>query len=290
VTVDEDTSVSFDGTSSTDNGKIDNYEWDWTDDGTYESTGESPSHTYADPGTYTVRLRVTDGNSNTATDTLSVTVESTSSGGGGGASSGSGDSGGDDSGADGTSDTEQPSGETDENEEFVEPSEMEEVDIVDVQLATAPANSVNATSIVTLDNPSTADQTVDVRFVINGDVVEERDVVVPAEERINATHSEIIEEAGTHEVAANVATTAGDGTTVRTFDFEVGVVELDEDGTEIASSSADPPSAPADADTGENQNQQESDGGGVSGLAALLGLVAVVAVLSGALYWRRRTG
>jgi hypothetical protein len=147
-----------------------------------------------------------------------------------------------------------------------------------VQLVTAPANSVNVTSIVTLENPSADDQPADVRFVIDGEVVEEREVVVPAETRMNATHSEIVDEPGTHEVASNIATTADDGGTVRTFDFEIGIVELDEDGTEVVSSSADPPSTPGDV---------TADDGGMNLPVVLLGVVALVAVILGALYWRR---
>jgi PAS domain S-box-containing protein len=61
------------------------------------------------------------------------------------------------------------------------------------------------------------------------------------------------------------------------------------------SSSADPPSDPADASTGENQNDQvpasqESGDGDVGGPATLLGLVAIVAVVLGSLSWRRHTG
>ncbi|CCQ35362.1 probable secreted glycoprotein [Natronomonas moolapensis 8.8.11] len=194
-----------------------------------------------------------------------------------------GDSGDDgvEDGGDETSGPREPSGETSGDEEWVEPSEFHAVDIVDVQLVTAPANSVNATSIVTLDNPSTDDQRTDVRFVIDGEVVEERDVVVPGTERVNVTHSEILEEPGTHESASNIATRADDGGIIRTYDFEIGSVELDEDGTELASSSAVPPSGPDDADTGEAANAR----GTLS--FALLGLVALVAVILGALYWRR---
>ncbi|KUG10026.1 cell surface protein [hydrocarbon metagenome] len=36
------------------------YAWDFTNDGTVDSTAQNPSHTYSTPGTYTVRLNVTD--------------------------------------------------------------------------------------------------------------------------------------------------------------------------------------------------------------------------------------
>jgi hypothetical protein len=155
---------------------------------------------------------------------------------------------------------------------------------VDVQLVTTPANSVNATSIITLENPSGQDQPANVRFVIDGEVVEEREVVVPVEERKTVTHSEIIDEAGTHEVASNIAVETNDGTTVRTFDFNVGTVELDEEGTEISSSSAGPPSGSDGVNTTEGQ---QSDDGGVDLTFVLFSLVAVVVVILGAL-WQRR--
>jgi PKD repeat protein len=67
--------INFDGSGSNDpDGSIASYEWDWTDDGTYDDTGQMPTHTYSDSGTYTVRLRVTDDDGTTSTTTQSVTV------------------------------------------------------------------------------------------------------------------------------------------------------------------------------------------------------------------------
>jgi hypothetical protein len=79
TTVNTGTSVSFDGTGSTDASGISKYEWDWTNDGTYEGSGSTPSHTYSSTGTYTTTLRVTDGNGNTDTDQRTITVNSDSS-------------------------------------------------------------------------------------------------------------------------------------------------------------------------------------------------------------------
>ncbi|OKY78810.1 MAG: Secreted protein with PKD repeat domain [Candidatus Methanohalarchaeum thermophilum] len=71
-----DESISFDGTLSSDSdGSISTYEWDWTSDGTYESTGSNPSHSYPDDGNYDVTLRVTDDDGVTDTYTETVTVE-----------------------------------------------------------------------------------------------------------------------------------------------------------------------------------------------------------------------
>ncbi len=68
--------VPFDGTGSTDaDGHIAGYNWTFGDGGT--SSEPKPSHLYAKPGTYTVRLTVTDDSGtirNTSTDTLNVTL------------------------------------------------------------------------------------------------------------------------------------------------------------------------------------------------------------------------
>jgi PKD repeat protein len=55
--------VSFDGSGSADPdpGDTISYAWDLNGDGVYgDSTAQKPTHTYATPGTYSVRLRVTD--------------------------------------------------------------------------------------------------------------------------------------------------------------------------------------------------------------------------------------
>ncbi|WP_192918542.1 PKD domain-containing protein [Salinigranum salinum] len=72
VTVDDDTAVGFDGTGSTDDVGIASYDWAFGDGTT--TTGTTPSHTYAAPGTYTATLTVTDLVGNTDTDTRTVTV------------------------------------------------------------------------------------------------------------------------------------------------------------------------------------------------------------------------
>lgn len=74
-TVDEDTAVQFDGTGSSDNVGVTSYEWDFDDGST--GTGATPTHTYADPGTFGVILTVSDDAGNSATDTITVTVEDT---------------------------------------------------------------------------------------------------------------------------------------------------------------------------------------------------------------------
>jgi len=71
----------FDASSSHDqspDGKIVRYEWDLNDNGTFdlETTSPTLSHTYADDGSYRVRIRVTDDDGASATsDPVTVTVE-----------------------------------------------------------------------------------------------------------------------------------------------------------------------------------------------------------------------
>jgi len=69
--------VRFDASGSQDpDGEIVKYEWDWTNDGTfdYESEGPQARHPYGSPGEYTVRLRVTDDRGATAEAVVTVTV------------------------------------------------------------------------------------------------------------------------------------------------------------------------------------------------------------------------
>lgn len=72
-TANEGDTVNFDASASYDpNQDSLSYLWDFGDGNT--ATGLNPTHTYADNGTYTVTLTVTDPHGATATDTLTVTV------------------------------------------------------------------------------------------------------------------------------------------------------------------------------------------------------------------------
>lgn len=65
--------ATFDGTTSSDpDGTIAGYAWDFGDSRT--ATGSKPSHTYANPGTYAVKLTVTDAQGATDSTTHPVTV------------------------------------------------------------------------------------------------------------------------------------------------------------------------------------------------------------------------
>lgn len=72
------TNVTFIGSDSTDDVAITDYSWDFTDDGTYDATGETANNTYNTVGTYNVRLRVTDADSQTdeALQTITITAGS----------------------------------------------------------------------------------------------------------------------------------------------------------------------------------------------------------------------
>ncbi|QLG47925.1 PKD domain-containing protein [Natrinema halophilum] len=73
-------SVSFDAASSSDNVGITTYEWDFDNDGSYDTSSGSAttSHTFQSSGTYTVTVRVSDGAGNTDTDTVTASISSSS--------------------------------------------------------------------------------------------------------------------------------------------------------------------------------------------------------------------
>jgi parallel beta-helix repeat protein len=71
-TVNVGETVSFDAGASTDNIGIASFTWDFGDGTT--GTGETTTHTYTKPGSYTVTLTVTDLAGNTAQDTITINV------------------------------------------------------------------------------------------------------------------------------------------------------------------------------------------------------------------------
>lgn len=52
--------VNTDATASFDDNQIEDYTWTWGDGNTHSTVGPTASHTYAGPGSYTIRLTVTD--------------------------------------------------------------------------------------------------------------------------------------------------------------------------------------------------------------------------------------
>jgi PKD repeat protein len=71
-----DLTCNFDGSLSTDTppGQITSYDWDFGDGTLPHGTGITPSHAYANPGTYTVTLTVTDAINQTGTVSPQVTA------------------------------------------------------------------------------------------------------------------------------------------------------------------------------------------------------------------------
>ncbi len=65
-------SVNFDGSASTDDGTITSYSWTFGDGQT--GSGATITHSYANPGTYTVTLTVTDNDGLTASVTHDITI------------------------------------------------------------------------------------------------------------------------------------------------------------------------------------------------------------------------
>ncbi|MDO8281756.1 MAG: S8 family serine peptidase [Thermodesulfovibrionia bacterium] len=77
----EGNSVPLNGSASSDpNNNISTYEWDIDNNGTYDysSASSSQSHTYAQQGTYTVKLRVTDAMAATSEATTTAVISDTS--------------------------------------------------------------------------------------------------------------------------------------------------------------------------------------------------------------------
>lgn len=73
--VDEDSLAKFDASDSEDNNGIATYEWTFTDVAMQTLNGKNPTYNFASPGTYKVTLRVTDSAGNSATDTVTITVQ-----------------------------------------------------------------------------------------------------------------------------------------------------------------------------------------------------------------------
>jgi PKD repeat protein len=71
--------VTFDASTSSDDGTIQSYLWDFNGDGLTDATGQTASHKFTDSGDYTVELTVTDGQGLSDTVTNTVTVEESGS-------------------------------------------------------------------------------------------------------------------------------------------------------------------------------------------------------------------
>jgi hypothetical protein len=65
---------SSEGSHAPDGGSISVYEWDWQNDGTYDSLGKEVIHSFNEPGTYTVKLTVLDNRGKTDDSILQITM------------------------------------------------------------------------------------------------------------------------------------------------------------------------------------------------------------------------
>ena len=68
------TAISFDGSANDWGDDANTYQWDWENDGSFTTGGQTPSHTWTAVGTYTVGLRVTDAQGGEGVATVTVTV------------------------------------------------------------------------------------------------------------------------------------------------------------------------------------------------------------------------
>lgn len=126
-----------------------------------------------------------------------------------------------------------PSGDTSEDSQWVDPREIPDIEIVDVELTAEAANSIDVTGVVTLENQADVEQEVQVRFVLNGDVIAEESVKVPHNERVQVRNTERVSDQGEYLFSSNLAIETEEGELVRTFDFELGRIQLDETGEYI---------------------------------------------------------
>ena len=74
VSVKPDDLIDVDATASTDDGSIVSYQWDYTNDGTFDDSGSTIQISYASTGTYALRLRVTDNDGLTSDLTKTIQV------------------------------------------------------------------------------------------------------------------------------------------------------------------------------------------------------------------------
>lgn len=73
--------VNVNASNSTDpDGSISSYQWDWTNDLTFDDSGKIASHNYSSDGNFNLKLTVTDDDGDTDTEIKTVTVSSGSSG------------------------------------------------------------------------------------------------------------------------------------------------------------------------------------------------------------------
>lgn len=70
----EGAAINFSGSATDWGTDATTYQWDWDNNGTYDTAGQTPGHTWPDNGAYTVGLKVTDAQGGEGTATVQVTV------------------------------------------------------------------------------------------------------------------------------------------------------------------------------------------------------------------------
>jgi Bacterial Ig domain/PKD domain len=69
--------INFSGSANDLGGGAMTYAWDWDNNGTYDTTGQTPTHSWPGDGNYTVGLKVTDSQGGEGTATFSVLITTT---------------------------------------------------------------------------------------------------------------------------------------------------------------------------------------------------------------------
>ena len=67
--------VNFNASGTFSSRPVASYQWDFTNNGSFDATGQTTNFTYATPGTYTARLRVTDDQGDFADTTRTITAQ-----------------------------------------------------------------------------------------------------------------------------------------------------------------------------------------------------------------------
>ena len=70
--------IAFSGSANDWGSDVSTYQWDWDHDGTYDTTGQAPSHAFSTLGSKLVGLKVTDGQGGEGTTTLTVNISNPS--------------------------------------------------------------------------------------------------------------------------------------------------------------------------------------------------------------------
>jgi PKD repeat protein len=220
-----DEEVTFDASGTTDDGSISGYQWDWTNDGTTDDTGQQAQHRYSSSGTYDVKLTVKDDDGATDTTTQTVTVQTT----GLSAIEGSPNRAFDDANGNGRLDN----GETtyskgqiadfdDESANLVIPENIKKINKNQIEIEAASVNS--EADLVSKSGDVQVEASGDIR--LRGEVQAQNGNVELSGNRIDTSGVSIRSSTGNVEITASSVFDASDGR----LDSQNGDVELISDG------------------------------------------------------------